>query len=65
MKESTILVVNAITRQFKRAILKKQKVSIHKGVSYSCGQCDYKETQNGSLKIHFESIHKGVLYSCD
>ena len=65
MKESTILVVNAITRQFKRAILKKQKVSIHKGISYSCGQCDFKETQTDSIKIHLESIHKGVLHSCD
>ena len=36
----------------------------HELVCYSCSQCYYKATTNGSLKKHVETIHEGVCYTC-
>ena len=32
---------------------------------YPCDQCQYKATQQGTLKTHKLSVHKGVKYQCD
>ena len=34
--------------------------SIHKGITYTCNQCDYKFTRESSLKTHIEAIHENV-----
>ena len=39
--------------------------SIHKGVKFSCDQCDYKATQKGNLLSHIKAIHEGIKISCD
>ena len=32
---------------------------------YPCNLCDYKATQQGSLKKHIESVHEKVKYPCN
>ena len=44
--------------------------SIHEGLRYPCGQCEYEATQKGSLKIHIKSMHHKEdedekKYACD
>ena len=36
--------------------------SIHEGVKFPCGQCDYKARRKEGLVIHIKSIHKRVKF---
>ena len=46
-------------------VLVRHVRSKHRGVKYSCNQCEYQATQKGSIKIHKESKHEGLKYSCN
>ena len=65
MRALCIPVTNLNTRQHIRAILKTHQQSKHDGVRYSCNQCEYQATQQGSLKTHQQFKHKCVQYFCD
>ena len=46
-------------KQYKTKIsLSAHMKSVHQGIKYPCKQCEYKATQQSSLKKHFESVHK-------
>ena len=36
---------------------------IHKGISYSCNQCQFEVNSKSYLKVHFKLNHGGVLVS--
>ena len=38
--------------------------SIHQGVQFPCGQCDYKAKFQSVLKTHIQSNHENIEYSC-
>ena len=37
----------------------------HKGLCFSCDQCDSKTPYPANLKIHIELKHKGIRHRCD
>ena len=41
-------------------------MAVHKGVKYSCDQCDCQANQQGNFKNHKLSVHETVKYNqCD
>ena len=42
----------------------EQRIAVHEGVKYSCGQCGKEFTTQGALKRHRRATHKGVKYPC-
>ena len=56
---------SVIIKLLRWLILKSHKLAVHKGVKYSCGQCDYQATQQGNFQNHKLSVHEAVKYNCD
>ena len=38
--------------------------SVHEGMKYSCGHCEYQATQKGHLEQHRRSVHEAMKYAC-
>ena len=50
----------------KRKFLKHHIQSVHNGIRYKCGKCDYKCKRSCSLKRHNQSVHEGLTrFNCD
>ena len=43
----------------------KHKECIHKGIKYSCDQCEYHSTSQWHLKAHTQSMRRAIKYSCE
>ena len=41
------------------------KLSVHEGVKYNCDLCDYKETEQETVRIHKLAVHETVKINCD
>ena len=38
--------------------------SVHKGVKYTCNQCDHQASESRGLKLHKRYVHDGVKVQC-
>ena len=65
MEICSILVINVISRQDIKTLLKYIRDSVHGNVRYSCNRCDFKATWKQSLKEHIDTVHEKVQYSCN
>ena len=45
--------------------MKRHQESRHKGIRYSCNQCEYQATKQQHLKTHQQSMHVGIRFFCD
>ena len=52
--------MESVSKVTMKISLQKYMKSIHDGVIYSCGKCEYKATQKGNLQQHMKSIHDRV-----
>ena len=44
--------------------LDRHKRSVHEGMKYPCGQCEYQATTKENLDRHKRSVHEGIKYPC-
>ena len=45
--------------------LYKHRISVHEGIKYPCGQCEYQATRKDNLDQHKRSVHKEIKkYTC-
>ena len=44
--------------------LDKNRRSVHEGMKYPCGQCEYQATLKGNLDRHKRAVHQEIKYPC-
>ena len=42
----------------------RHRRSVHAGIKYPCGQCEYQATEKGNLDKQRRSVHEGIKYPC-
>ena len=45
--------------------MRGHKEEKHKGIIYSCDQCEFTTPRQGNLKQHKHTKHIGIKYMCD
>ena len=39
--------------------------SVHEGMKYPCGQCEYQATSKCNIEKHRKSVHEAMKYPCE
>ena len=65
MKINISFALDIFSYNLANLIIKRHVKTIHVGVRYPCGQCDYNFTDKGNFRKHVKSIHEGVRFPCD